>query len=287
MPQTTKITPPSVPVTVMIAHAARETDAHVRSSMRCWRSTSWRMIVSRIWAEIRSERSGGLPVRRTRPCAQAAQAHQLGQVTHDHLERASATWAQVVAMILRGTVAPHPRPAGRAFGMRHDHASFGVVAARRRVVGARSRRLASCCLRARTCCTLVARSRSDRRLPAAPGVGAGASPHFQQRSAWPAIGAWQRWHRRGSWRLRVILISGVGQGDIRASSPRAFGIVDSADSAGSMRSPFQASAAKTGSEASERCALAPDTLADTALRRARRLYAAAVLPPHSHLANHR
>jgi hypothetical protein len=35
-----------------------------------------------------------------------------------------------------------------------------------------------------------------------------------------------------------------------------------------MRSPFQASAGKTGSEASERCALAPDTLADTALRSA-------------------
>jgi hypothetical protein len=190
-------------------------------------------------------------------------------------------------MIRRRTIAPHARPAGRAFRVRHDHASFGAVAAPPRVVGARSRRFASWCLRARTSCTVVALSRSDRRRPAARGVGAAASPHFQQRSVWPAIGARQRWHRRGSWRLRVILSSRVGRGDVRVSSPRAFGIVDSADSVGSMRSPFQASAGKTGSEASEWCALAPDTLADTALGSAPSARTAAVLPPHRHLASHR
>jgi predicted nucleic acid-binding Zn ribbon protein len=88
---------------------------------------------------------------------------------------------------------------------------------------------------------------------------------FQQRSVWAAIGAWHPWHSRGSWRLRVLRISGFGGGGLRVSSPRAFGIVGRADSTGSMRIPLSGERGKTGSEASDWCAFALVTLADRAI----------------------
>ena len=163
-------------------------------------------------------------------------------------------------MICRGPFAPYACPAGQAFGMRHGHAWFGALATPARRFGARPRRSASSCLRARTSCTRVALSRRDLRWPAR-GWGAQARPHLQQRWVWPAIGAWQPWHRRGSWRLRMLLVSSCRGGGSRVSSPRGF--VDGVDATGSMRSPFQASAGQTGSEASDWCAFASVTLADT------------------------
>ena len=64
-------------------------------------------------------------MRLPRTRSQGAQADELGQIG-DGFQRAAAAGAQVVKMIGRRPVAPYACAAGKAFGMRHAHASFAA-----------------------------------------------------------------------------------------------------------------------------------------------------------------